>query len=136
MITLTRVNNTPTRHNTYWPFATDEFLRPFAEFMNSPIRTGIRETETAYLFDAELPGYEASEIDLSIHEGVLTLSAEHKEDGENQPAFASRSLRRSFTIENVEEDQISAQYKNGILRVTLPKRKEAEAPAPRKIEIQ
>ncbi len=136
MITLTKVNNTPARRNAYWPFATDELFRPFAEFMNSPMRTSIRETETAYLFDAEIPGFEPNEIDLSIHDGLLTISAEHKEGGEDRPSFASRSVRRSFTIENVEEDQISAQYKNGILRVTLPKCKEAEAPAPRKIVIQ
>ncbi len=136
MFTLTRVNNTPARRGAYWPFASEEFFRPFAEMMNSPMRTGVRETDTAYVFDAELPGFEPGEIDLSVHEGVLTISAEHKEGGEDQPAFAARSMQRSFTIDNVDEENIAAQYKNGVLRVTLPKSKAPEAPAPRKIEVQ
>ncbi len=138
MLTLSRVNRVPVvRRSPYasWPFG-DDFFRPFAEMVSSPMRTAVRETETAYLFDAELPGFEPGEIDLTVADGMLTIAAEHKEGGETEPAFASRAIRRSFSIENVDEENIQAQYKNGVLRVTLPKIKEPEAPAPRKIAVQ
>ncbi|MDR0928350.1 MAG: Hsp20/alpha crystallin family protein [Oscillospiraceae bacterium] len=136
MYTLTRYNNPLPRRNAYWPF-TEVFFRPFAEMMNSPMRTSVKETEDAYLFDAELPGFEPQEIDLTVQDGVLTIAAEHKEgdDKQGETAYVARSVRRSFTVEGIDEAHIEAQYKNGILRVTLPKFKEA-APAPRKIDIQ
>ncbi len=138
MYTFTRLNRMPqtcygARAN--WPIP-DDYFRPFAEMVNSPMRTAVKETETAYLFDAALPGYEPGEIDVSVQDSVLTVSAEHKETAEHETSFASRAIRRSFTLDGVDEENIGAQYKNGVLRVTLPKAKAPEVPAPRKIEVQ
>lgn len=138
MYTLSRITRAPmARRQPYWQ-ASEEFFRPFMEMMNSPMRTNVKETEEGYLFDAELPGYEPNEIDLSLQDGVMTISAEHKEENEQEgaSAFAQRSVRRSFTVEGVDEENITAEYKNGILRVMLPKMKVPEAPEPRKIEIK
>jgi len=104
------------------------------EAVNSPMRTGVKEVEGAYLFDAELPGFTPEEIELTIQDGLLTIAAEKKEGSEDEPAFATRSIRRSFTLEDIDEEHISAQHKNGVLRVTLPKAR-AEAAALRKIAI-
>lgn len=133
---ITRFNNTPVPHRNYYRPMADDFFRSFEEMVNSPMRTGVRETEDAYLFDAELPGFEPDEIELSIHDGILTISAQHKENDENDQGFASRSIRRSFTVNNVDEENISAEYKHGVLRMKLPKFKEPEQPAPRRIEIR
>jgi len=138
MFTLARINNQPMvrrRAYAYWPFA-DDFFRPFAEMMNSPMRTGVKETEEAYIFDAELPGFTSEEIELSVQDGVMTIAAEHREGNEDAPAFETRSVRRSFTLDEIDEERISAEYKNGVLRVTLPKLKAPEAPAPRRIEVK
>lgn len=123
------------RQPSYWQ-ATEDFLRPFVEMVNSPMRTSMRETEDAYQFDAELPGFDLGEIDLTVKDGVMTIAAEHKEGEENADSFASRSVRRSFTVEGVDEENIAAEYKNGVLRVTLPKAKAPEAPEARRIEIR
>lgn len=139
MYTLSRINRYPMvrRQPTYWQM-TEDFFRPFVEMVNSPMRTNVKETDTAYLFEAELPGYEPDEIDLSVQDGVMTISAEHKEteekDGETVTT-ASRSVRRSFTIEGIDDGNIVAEYKNGVLGVTLPKMPEPEAPEARKIPI-
>ena len=137
MLTLMRANTTPAaRHRAYaWPFG-EEFFRPLAEMVNFPMRTGVKETEEAFFFDAELPGYEPAEIDLSVQDGMMTIAAEHKEGNEDAPAFAAHSVRRSFSLGDVDEAAVSAQYKNGILRVTLPKCKAPDAPAARKIQVQ
>lgn len=136
MNTLVKTSpRTPAKKNGYWPFG-DEFFRPFAEMVNSPMRTDVKETETAYVFSAELPGFDPSEIDLTVQDGIMTISAEHKEGKEDAPSFISRSIRRSFTLDGIDESSIEAQYKNGILQVTLPKEKEEELPPARKIEVK
>ena len=140
MLTITTRNNTPARraYNAGFPFM-DDFFRPFAEMAAPALRTGVRETENAYILDAELPGFEQKDIELNVKGGMLTVDAEHKteEGGENEAryAFSERSFHRSFSLEGVEEKGMTAEYKNGVLSVTLPKVHPAE-PETRKIEIQ
>lgn len=125
----------PARRSDRWPLA-DDFFRPFADLMANPLRTAVRETEDAYLFDMEMPGYENDEIQVTLHDGVLTISAEHQDKNEGEPSFGVRSTRRSFTVEEIEEESIKAQYRNGVLRVTLPKAKKEGAAQPRKIDVE
>lgn len=136
MYTLSRITRPSTmrRQPGYWQ-ATEDFFRPFMEMVNSPMRTNVKEREDSYVFEAELPGFAPDEIDLSIQDGVMTIAAEHKEGDEGEASVSSRSVRRSFTVEGVDEDNIAAQYKNGILKVTLPKEKVPEVPEARKISI-
>lgn len=136
MYTLSRITR-PTmvrRQPSYWQ-ATEDFFRPFMEMVNSPMRTNIKEDEAGYVLEAELPGFTTEEIDLSIQDGVMTIAAEHKAGDEETRSFSSRSVRRSFTVEGVDEANIAAQYKNGILKVALPKEKAPEAPEARRISI-
>jgi HSP20 family protein len=88
---------------------------------------------------AELPGMNKEDIDISLHEGVLSISGERKDAEELADAEVCRAERfvgrfqRAFTLNApVNSDQVSAAYKNGILTVTLPKKEEAK---PRQIEV-
>ena len=133
MLSLNRVYPTPTiRRNPHWLFG-DDFFRPFQSA--PPMRAGVRETEAAYLFDAELPGFDPGEINISVQDGVLTIAAEQNNSGEDKTIYAARSVRRSFTISGINEDGIAAEYKNGVLHLTLPKENAPEAKQPRRIEI-
>jgi len=81
---------------------------------------------------AELPGFQRDSIQVEMVQGYLTINAEHKsgdaESGE------SASVSRSVSIpEDVQSDQVSATYENGVLTVTLPKREEAK---PRKVSVE
>lgn len=125
----------PARRDIRWPL-TDDFFRPFADLMANPLRTAVREVEDAYLFDMEMPGYENDEIQVTLHDGVLTIAAEHQEMREGEPSFGARSIRRSFTVEDIQEESIKAQYRNGVLRVTLPKAKKEDETQPRKIDVE
>jgi HSP20 family protein len=83
---------------------------------------------------AELPGVIREDVNVEIVDGYLTISATRKTpaQGEGQPE-QSFSLSRSLELpEEVQADQISAAYENGILTVTLPKREETK---PRKISV-
>src|SRR5581483_1272321 len=82
---------------------------------------------------AELPGLKKEEINLSLHDGVLTLSGERKRETEKKEGATFRSERyfgkfqRSVTLPTtVDASKVNATYKDGILTVELPKAEEAK----------
>jgi HSP20 family protein len=82
---------------------------------------------------AELPGVSREDVNVEIVDGYLNITATRKTPAGNDQAEQSFSLSRSLELpEEVQADQISAAYENGILTVTLPKREEAK---PRKISV-
>ena len=104
-------------------------------------KTDIRETEAAYLIDAELPGFSKEELSIEIKEGILTVSAEHKSESTSEESgrYLRRersisSYRRSFNLEGIRFSDISASHKDGILTLTLPKELPKE-PEIRRVEI-
>lgn len=116
-----------------WGNLADEFTR---------FRTDIIEDEKEFTLQAELPGFEKKDIQLDVEEGYLTIRAGHQMDQEQKDQnFICRerrygSLSRSFSLDGIHADQITASYQNGILKVKLPKTAaESKMPA-KKIEIQ
>ena len=86
----------------------------------------------------ELPGMRKEDIEISLHDGTLTVSGERKQESpENENAERSEryvgKFRRSITLPSrVDASKVNATYKDGILTVTLPKAEEAK---PRKIQV-
>ena len=100
----------------------------------------ISENKENLVLEAELPGMKREDFELSIENNVITLKGERKfekkDEGENYHRVERSygSFTRSFTLpQNVTADGAEAEFNNGILRVTLPKREETRA---RKIEIK
>ena len=88
----------------------------------------------------ELPGLKKEQIDISLHENTLSISGERKNERETKEGETSRTERffgrfsRSVTLPTlVQGDNVKAQYKDGILTVTLAKAEEAK---PRQIKVQ
>jgi HSP20 family protein len=86
----------------------------------------------------ELPGMRKEDIDISLHDGTLTISGERKRESNNGEA-AQRTeryvgtFRRSIALPtHVDAGKVSATYENGILKVTLPKAEEAK---PKQIHV-
>jgi len=101
------------------------------------IREGTREVS----LDLELPGIKPESVDISVDAGTLTVSGEKREqrrEGEEDGRYhlverSYGSFTRSFTLPpGVDEEQILANFDNGILTITIPK---AALPQPRKIQI-
>jgi HSP20 family protein len=123
----------------------DPFLRSFIgstnSMMNSGFRVDIKENEGTYQIEAELPGLTEDQINLSMNEDTLTISADYqneKEQEEGGRVYTERRnghMERSFNLDNINKDGITASYKNGILYVNLPKEQPQEKVA-RKIPIQ
>jgi len=103
--------------------------------------TDIRDEGDHYLLEAELPGFQKEDIDLDVNNGVLTISASHQESKEEARdnylcrERRSGSFTRSFNLEGIQEDGITASYQNGVLELKLPKQQEI-LPQSRKIAIQ
>ena len=97
------------------------------------------EDRDNYVVKMELPGMNKDEIDISLHNGALSISGERKDEEKHEDAETYRSERffgrfqRSVTLPAlVEGDKVNASYKDGILTVTLPKAEEAK---PKQITI-
>ena len=104
-------------------------------------RVDVRETKNSYEVEADLPGVEKNNIDITVNDDVLTICAnmnnEHREEKDNyvRSERVHGCFSRSFNLEGIRADEISAEYENGVLRVHLPKRDEPEKPQ-RRIEIR
>jgi HSP20 family protein len=100
------------------------------------------EKDRAYEISAELPGIDQKDIELKVSDGVLSITGEKSEEKEEKKKGYHLSERRygsfarSFVIpDSVEVDKIDAQFKNGVLTVTLPKKAAAMKPE-KKIEVK
>src|SRR6266852_8826283 len=100
----------------------------------------IYENKDHIVLEAELPGMSREDFDLSVENNVITLRGERhfekKEETDNYHRVerAYGTFMRSFTLPNtVSAEGANADYRNGVLRVTLPKREETKA---RRIEVK
>jgi HSP20 family protein len=101
----------------------------------------IVESKDAYTLHAELPGLEKKDINVSVEDGVLTVSGERKfeskdDKDDNYRHYERRygSFTRSFKLpEHVDANRIKASHKNGVLELSIPK---TEAARPRQIEVK
>ena len=98
----------------------------------------IIEKNDQYLVQADLPGMNQKDIEIGLTNGVLTIRGERKRHEETEKEGYYRTERvtgqftRSFTVNDVDEKNIKAEYGNGVLTVHLPK---AEEKKERKIAI-
>ena len=102
----------------------------------------IVEKDNAYEVVADLPGMDEKNIEVNIANGTLTIKGEKQEEKEEKKKdyyLQERcfgSFQRSFRVpEGVDANKIDAQFKKGVLTVTMPKTVEAQKPA-KKIEIK
>ncbi|HPZ00424.1 MAG TPA: Hsp20/alpha crystallin family protein [Clostridiales bacterium] len=118
---------------TFDPF---ENLDTFDSMFGSVARcsTDVTDEGDHFKLVADLPGFHKEDIHIDIDDNVLTISAEHsneqkEEDKKHNYVFRERtygSFKRSFRVEEIDQDQVSAAYENGVLTVTLPKKAEPE----------
>ena len=89
-------------------------------------RVDIEETKEAYLIKAELPGMSKKEVSVELDNNILTISGEKKEETEDRTfhrkEIFSGSFSRTFSLpEHVDTEHVTAEFKNGILSLTIPK---------------
>lgn len=99
----------------------------------------IKETQDAFTIEAELPGMTKDDVKVTVQDGVLTIQGERKHEEETDDKRHHRIERvygnflRRFTLpENVDENSIKANFKDGVLSLNL---KKAEPKEPKAIEV-
>jgi HSP20 family protein len=120
-------------------------VQPFwpreASFAATPA-VDVAETDKAYEIAAELPGMDEKNIEVKFADGILTIKGEKQEEKEEKKKdyyLSERnygSFQRSFQVpDSVQADKIEANFKKGVLTVTLPKSTEAQK-AVKKIDVK
>ena len=120
----------------------DMFKDPFFKGENKLMKTDIKENENSYIIDIEMPGYEKENIKIEVEDGYLNVLASINEDKDNKEGEYIRKERyygecsRSFYVgDNIEVEDVKANFKNGILKLTVPK-KEVKKELPEKKYVQ
>ncbi len=118
----------------------------FSRFVGGELGTGawapavdMYETDQNLVLKAEVPGIDPKDLEIRVEDGTLVLKGERKfenevkEENYHRVERAYGSFARSFSLPSaVDSDKATAEYKNGLLTLTLPKREEAK---PKQIKI-
>ena len=109
------------------------------------MKTDVRETDSTYELDVDLPGFKKDEIQLKLEDGYLTISAAKGVDKDQQDdqgryirreRYAGQCSRSFYVGEGVEARDVSARFEDGILRLSLPKAAPQQLPKSTAIAIQ
>ncbi|MBQ2701234.1 MAG: Hsp20/alpha crystallin family protein [Clostridia bacterium] len=124
----------------------DRFFRSFfnmSDWMGSAgFRVDVRETENAYILEAELPGVKQENISVSLDQDVLTIAADlntEKQEEKSNYLYSERRaghMERRFNLEAIDQEHVTARFENGVLLVALPKEKPEKPKEARKICIE
>lgn len=146
-MTLLKVNSSPVK-KAYGSFL-DEWLNEWTRFgrddeavQYSNVPVNIHETKEAYHLELSAPGLKKEDIKINMENGLLSISHDQKEEAQKEDyktvrrEFKYNSFKRSFTLsDKIDPGHIEGKYEDGILKVYLPKKAEAQAVS-RQIAIQ
>ena len=111
------------------PFDSLQKLNP----ISNDIKVDVKETDTAYEIHADLPGISKENVELKYENDYLTIAVRQEENKEdkNEDKYIRKERRssytsRSFYATDIDRDNIAAELKDGILKVTLPKKEPAK----------
>jgi HSP20 family protein len=133
------IENALTDFDRYFEsFFGDSVLSPTARAYNRLPAVDVRETEKAYELEMDLPGYDEKNIEVHVDGGSLTISSkqedsrEEKKNSKEDGTYILRERRintfsRSFKLpENADSESVKAEFKNGVLKLEIHKRAEAQ----------
>ena len=107
-------------------FFNDDFLMPFGS-LGGKLSVDLKETENEYIVEADLPGIDKKDINISYNNSYLTIAAkreavtEDKQDNYLRQERSYGEFRRCFYIDNIDDQNIQANFDNGVLKITHPK---------------
>ena len=137
------------RLRAYDPFREMEelfFGRPFNGERYGALtefKTDIQDKGDSYLLEADLPGFRKEDIHIDLDGDTMTITAERHSEREEKDKEGNYlrcersygSYRRSFDVSGIEESGLKAEYADGVLKLTMPKKQQTVSSA-RRIEIQ
>ena len=123
-----------------WNRLLDNFFDDVPVWNTRTPAVDVKEEETRYLMEVELPGLTEKDIELKVEDNILTLSSKKEESKEEKKnGYLLRERRsaefcRTFVLpQDADRAELKAEFKNGLLVVDIPKKPEAQ---PRKIDVK
>ena len=114
----------------------------FSEKENKIMKTDVKEKDGNYILEIDIPGYDKEDIQIELQDGYITVTATKNDEKEDKHAkylkrerFTGMCSRSYYAGENVKEEDIKANFKNGILTITFPKEPEKKIEEKRYIPI-
>jgi HSP20 family protein len=126
-------------------FLDDPFLQDDLKIFrgNRFIAANVKENEKSYDIDLAVPGFDKKDINITIENGMLTVSGEKKSESETKEdeymrqEFNVSSFSRAFNLPvNTTEEDVQARCENGILKLSISKKDKAPAQLKKAIEIK
>lgn len=145
---MTLIRWTPTRTTPAVVTLHDEVNRLLDSIWDRPASVAaamapavdVHETKDAYVFRADVPGFDQKDLKVTLQDDVLSIRGERRRDAAASQGTVHRSERafgafeRTFTLpQPVQSDDVKASYRDGVLEVTVPKSAQAQ---PREIEVR
>ena len=103
----------------------------FSEKENKIMKTDVKEKDGSYILEIDIPGYDKEDIQIELQDGYVTVTATKNEEKEDKHAkylkrerFSGMCSRSYYVGDNVSEEDIKANFKNGILTIEFPKEPE------------
>ena len=108
----------------------------YGKHAKNMMKTDVKETDDSYEVDIDLPGFKKDEINATLEDGYLTISAAKgldKDEKDKKGKYIRKeryagAMSRSFYVgDGVTQDEVKAKYENGILKLSIPKKAEQKA---------
>ena len=133
------------KHVSAWnPFRDlDEIEKSFFGSTSAGFKTDIKDEGDKYVLEADLPGFKKEDVSIDIDDGYLTITASRKSEYEDKDKKGNYircersygSYTRSFSLDGINSEDITATLNDGVLTVDLPKQVK-ETPKTRRLEIK
>ena len=141
-----------TRRDPIYDAFNEMFRSPFFSGANDTqgstgklMKTNIQELEGGYVLDMELPGFARENIQAELKDGYLTVTASRNSDSSDEvingkyirkERFEGTAKRSFYVGEYLKEEDIKASYRDGVLRIEIPKEQEKLPEVPKMITIE
>lgn len=134
-MTLLKVNGTPVKRHfgSFFDEWLNEVTEQATETRWGTVPVNIHETKEAYHIELSVPGLKKEDLKIDVENNILTVSYQTKEETKKEDyktirrEFRQQSFKRSFTLsDKVNADAIEGKHEDGILKVFIPKKPEAQ----------
>lgn len=120
-------------------FYFDDFFDHYTPSKKEYMKCDIYEEENNYVIEMDIPGFQKNDIQIEVENGYLTIFVENPVENSENKNYLRReriyeNYERSFYIGEVNSEEISAEFRDGILKVIFPKKQEEVSK--KRIDIQ
>lgn len=121
-------------------FLLDDFFDDFGKIKTNDMKCDIYEKDNNVVVEMDVPGFNKDEINIDVNKGYLTIELEKNEETNDEEKNYIRRERtysknkRQFYVGDIDEENIKANFNDGVLKIIVPKKEEIESK--RKIEIE